>query len=294
MSSMDIDPQDGPGNTTGSTGRRFPTRGRGGLRGRQFQGRYHFQHTPHAPSGEWGHDMYKLSNIGAPGAAKDQIRGKKNTETKSNQQSALAANSFAARIGKAPPAKGQKSVNGLAAAVRRPTNKEAIVKQLADNPLFAALQGDRSQQKKAKVDIKGISEKPTKGKKFEIKGSGGKTYVRISNLAVGTTEDDVNAFLGRLGAGIEACKTFMEQGAITAEVLFTERSTAETCISQIDNALADGRIIHAGVISSTKLKGITSESKIAPVTYQNGSYGVRPALYSDAIIQRGRGFQNQP
>ncbi|KAK9245826.1 hypothetical protein V1506DRAFT_537212 [Lipomyces tetrasporus] len=291
MSSMDIDQQDGQRNKTGNgfAGRRFPTRGRGGFRGRQSHGRYQFQHTPHAPAGDWGHDMYTLSNLGAPDAASDQTRGKKNPEL--NKSSALAVNSFAARIGKAPPSKGQKDVNGVAAAVGRPTTKEAIVKQLADNPLFAALQGNRSQQKKAKVDIKGMSEKPAKEKKFEIKGSGGKTYVRISNLAVGTTEDDVNAFLGRLGVGIEACKTYAEQGAIAAEVLFTERSTADACVSQIDNAFADGRIIHATVISSTQLKAITSESKIAPVTYQNGSYGVRPALYSDAIIQRGRGFK---
>ncbi|KAK9325757.1 hypothetical protein V1517DRAFT_313385 [Lipomyces orientalis] len=289
MSSMDIDQQDGQGKTgNGFTGRRFSTRGRGGFRGRQSHGRYQFQHMPHAPAGDWGHDMYTLSNLGAPDTASNQTRGKKNLE--SNKSSALAANSFAARIGKAPPLKGQKG-NGVAAAVARPTTKEAIVKQLKDNPLFAALQGNRSQQKKAKVDIKGMSENPAKEKKFEIKGSGGKTYVRISNLAVGTTEDDVRAFLGRLGVGIEACKTYAEQGAITAEVLFTERSTADACVSQIDNAFADGRIIHATVISSTQLKAITSESKIAPVTYQNGSYGVRPGLYSDAIIQRGRGFK---
>ncbi|KAK9237866.1 hypothetical protein V1525DRAFT_402701 [Lipomyces kononenkoae] len=290
MSSMDIDPQDGQGNTTGNgvRGRRNPTRGRGGFKGRQSR----FQSTPRAPAGEWGHDMYQLTDIGAQDASTNKIRSKRKSESISSKSSALAANSFAARIGKAPTSKAQKAINGLAATAGRPTNKEAIRKQLADNPLFAALQGDRSQQKKAKVAIKGSSEKKPE-RKFEIKGSGGKTYVRISNLAIGTTEDDVRTFLGRLGAGIEGCKTFMDKGAIAAEVLFTDRSTADMCVSQIDNAFADGRIIHAAVTSGSELKGTTSEPKTAMVTNQNGSHGVRSALYSDAMVQRGRGFKGQ-
>ncbi|KAK9365740.1 hypothetical protein V1509DRAFT_632345 [Lipomyces kononenkoae] len=290
MSSMDIDSQDGQENKTGNgfIGRRNPTRGRGGFKGRQSHSR--FQSTPRAPAGEWGHDMYKLTDIGVQST--DKMRGVRKSESTPNKSSALAANSLAARIGKAPSSKGQKTVNGLAAAAAgRPTNKEAIRKQLADNPLFAALQGDRSEQKKAKVDIKGSSEKKPE-RKFEIKGSGGKTYVLISNLAIGTTEDDVRAFLGGLGAGIEECKTFMENAAVTAEVLLADRSTADTCVSQIDNAYADGRIIHAAVISGSDLKRPTRESKTtATARNQNRSQGVRSALYSDAIVQRGRGFK---
>ncbi|KAK9458249.1 hypothetical protein V1511DRAFT_531374 [Dipodascopsis uninucleata] len=202
-----------------------------------------------APSGEWRHDKFD---------SKQAQPGKKPNNSKS---SALSVNSLAARIDKAPTSKALKS--SLATS-----NKEAIAKQLANNPLFAAIQGPRTNKtrepikndtksKRASMKVTNTNKKPAKlvsqktsNRVFEIKGIDGQTYVRIMNLAQGTTDKDVTAFLQRMGFSIHKCRTYGVNSTV-AEVLFPDKRSAESCIAQVDNAMADGKIIHAVIIDAT-------------------------------------------
>ncbi|KAK9467833.1 hypothetical protein V1512DRAFT_235942 [Lipomyces arxii] len=284
MSAMDIDPPSGAeGSNNGANS--FRGRGRGGFRGRgRNNGR---SRGPHAPNGDWNHDMYRVDSLFSSNGG--------NSKNVTKNKSPLAVNALAARIGKggsAPPTPSTRPV----------TAKQTIAKSLANNPLFAALQGTRVVPKNKVVNTQEVKapivSKPKKtvesaAKMFDIKGSSGKTFVRISNLAPGTTEEDVYAFLNRLGGEVESSAVMAAQNSVVAEVVYAERSNADACVTQIDNAMADGRIIKAEIVSSSQLKtSLQQKSHRAPVVIQDGTQKVS-ALYSDALIKRGRGFSSQ-
>ncbi|KAK7208240.1 hypothetical protein BZA70DRAFT_273224 [Myxozyma melibiosi] len=321
MSSMDIDAPgglNGRGGFRGKPGRHGRGRGRGG-----------FSSEVRAPAGDqaWNHDFYRLQSGGPPTGPSYKNRSRPGFQQKPDP---LAANAFAQRIGKVGGSSSAKKQLTTAQPAANASNasaasrKKTISHQLASNPLFAALQGDRSKLQKSKpaqtkptpakpaqtakpaqqqqqqqqapsaplnsVGIKGFGgsrPKASVNRTFDIRGLSGKAFMKITNLASGTTTDDIGAFLDKLGAEVEICETFVDGDTVTVETLFLDRASADMVVTQIDNALADGRVIRAEIISSTaaRIKGA------APPVVQDGTKGF--GLYSDALIMKGRGFKRQ-
>ncbi|KAK9461032.1 uncharacterized protein V1516DRAFT_674828 [Lipomyces oligophaga] len=348
MDSMDVD---GPARKKAVNRlKRGGSAGRGSTRGgRTGQGNSRRSATS-APTGEWGHDMYKLQTALDPKFSTRKLENKPTTKGKS-----LAMNSLAARIGKPGNAGGSHAQQPGGGVEKR---KSMMAKSLAHNPLFAALQGERvksgpmATKAKQSPNITATLTVPPTGpaagphtiskqakqqqpkiirQSYEIRGgSNTKSYVQIQNLAPGTTDADVVAFLTKLGGEVETCATYLHaaSGTITAELLFNDRANAQNCVSQIDQAMADGRVIRAFLVNPHQLRALVNVQTVQTppimhstmpmnmpmsvpmavpavhvpqkqnqhqnhtVVYQDGTYGVSSsgALYSDQIMKRGRGF----
>lgn len=218
--------------------------------------------------------MFRMQNLDiGRGGSKDNRKPQQQAQQTQLKPASLTANSFAARIGKGSSLsiKQATTLTPVSASTTAATPagwRKGNIAKLANNPLFAALQGDRSKkqqpakQQSAKQqpanqrknplqqNIQAVSrtansintaEPSPQDRKFEIKGSSGKSIVKISNLAPGTSENDMAAFLESLGMQVDLFKMFVERdGSVTTETVFANRANAEACISQIDNALADG------------------------------------------------------
>ncbi|KAG4304155.1 hypothetical protein PORY_002519 [Pneumocystis oryctolagi] len=109
-------------------------------------------------------------------------------------------------------------------------------KDLSNNPLYIRMQSSQPQ-----TVIKGSAQGKTS---WTIKGSSGITTVIVSNLAEGTTAEDVKTSLAPLGQ-IQACSVYkMNHGkSLQAEVTFSLRSEANTAVEKLNHAIADGHVL---------------------------------------------------
>ncbi|KAG0637434.1 hypothetical protein HOY80DRAFT_267965 [Tuber brumale] len=172
-------------------------------------------------------------------------------------------------------------------------------------------------------NIRGASTMSPAG--FSIRGSAGPFVVHATNFAPGTTAEDVKMAMRDLGR-ILSCIVLSPTPSVTCEIVFEKKEAADNCISQFHNQLADGRRLSLTLKegppisrlmqnqnstlgnSSTRLNSLSSshtnpnaareeadrQRRQANVSFQDGSYGVRPPpLYSDALVQKGRGFSSR-
>ncbi|OJD16248.1 hypothetical protein AJ78_03585 [Emergomyces pasteurianus Ep9510] len=80
---------------------------------------------------------------------------------------------------------------------------------------------------------------------FSIKGSASGPCVLLgSNFAPGTTAADIESALEPVGGAMLGCKIVSTNPVVTAEMIFEERSGAESVVSRFNNQKADGRILH--------------------------------------------------
>lgn len=228
---------------------------------------------PGNPNGKWTHDLFSAKGVPNP---------------------------MASRVTKTPV--GGKSANNKAIAIT-PT----VAKQLANNPLFAAIAGTPTnnnnnnsgkkqvnkvpslseiQKKKGSIDIgasirgtantqkeiprgpaadrrnngnnasgsrsfNGIPTGPSGnvgasirgaasgGVGVSIRGAAGPFVVHISNLAPGTTADDVTKVMAEIGK-VRFTAIIQVTPTTVAEVLFEKREAAQACVSRFNGLKADG------------------------------------------------------
>ncbi|CUS10869.1 unnamed protein product [Tuber aestivum] len=173
------------------------------------------------------------------------------------------------------------------------------------------------------LSIRGASSTSPAG--FSIRGSAGPFVVQAANFAPGTTAEDVKMAMRDLGR-ILSCIVLSPTPSVTCEIVFEKKDAADNCIAQFHNQLADGRRLSLALKegppisrlmqsqnstlgnSSARLNSPSSsyanpnaareeadrQRRQANVSFQDGSYGVRPPpLYSDALVQKGRGFSSR-
>lgn len=85
---------------------------------------------------------------------------------------------------------------------------------------------------------------------FNIRGSSGPTWIVVSNLVAGTSNEDVRLTFGMFGR-VEEVKQRPPPSAnhptVSFEVAFDKREDAETAAEKFNGALADGRILQVSI-----------------------------------------------
>ncbi|KAG5520241.1 hypothetical protein PMAC_001319 [Pneumocystis sp. 'macacae'] len=137
------------------------------------------------------------------------------------------------------------------------TLSEEKQKRLASNPLFCRLMGIKNVQEEEKLSdnplymrMQGVQPQTTikgsaQGKSsWTIKGTSGATTVIVSNLAEGTTAEDVKTSLASLGH-IQKCLVYKTSHGkpLQAEVTFSLRSEANIAVEKLNHAIADGHVL---------------------------------------------------
>lgn len=201
----------------------------------------------------------------------------------------------------------------------------SVAAQLSNNRLFTALHGAITPTPptapKNGVDvglsIRGVSRQASG---ISIKGLAGPFVVRASNLAPGTTAEDVKTAMLPLGK-IVSCIILTANPTVMAEIVFEKKDAADRCIEQYNNQIADGRRLHvvlhngppigkpssfsskfsspsSSVDHNTAREEADRQRRLANQQHLNGNvvdgtYGFKaPILYSDTLVsKRGRGFQ---
>ncbi|TGZ84922.1 hypothetical protein EX30DRAFT_337373 [Ascodesmis nigricans] len=188
---------------------------------------------------------------------------------------------------------------------------------VARRPQYQQQQRPQRQQRPEPPQIKGLAS-GAGGNGFSIRGSAGPTVVHATNFAPGTTSEDIRHAMAPLGK-ILHCMILSAQPTVIAEIVFEKKEAAEKCIEQYNNQRADGRLLHIylkngppSVKVPSRVDNYGQPRSPSPlidpyrqreeadrlrreanvrVTFQDGRYGVKPPpLYSDAFIQKGRGF----
>lgn len=123
----------------------------------------------------------------------------------------------------------------------------SVAASLSKNRLFTALHGaiDSSQPTTgpkhgaadAGLSIRGASRQASG---LSIKGAAGPFVVRVSNLAPGTTAEDVKAAMQPLGK-IASCIILTANPTVMAEIVFEKKDAADQCIERYNNKIADGQ-----------------------------------------------------
>ncbi|KAL7268836.1 hypothetical protein RUND412_008526 [Rhizina undulata] len=177
--------------------------------------------------------------------------------------------------------------------------------------------------KSQSINIRGVSsashiQNGVSSAGISIKGSAGPFVVQASNFAKGTTAEDIKMAMNKFGK-ILSCILLSAQPTVICELVFEKKDAAERCIQQFNNQVADGRILHIQFKPGPPVSRVSlrphhphahtslrppqtpeehaaqreeaDRVRRAAISFQDGSYGVRPPpLYSDALVQRGRGF----
>ncbi|KAH0615100.1 uncharacterized protein H6S33_000736 [Morchella sextelata] len=202
------------------------------------------------------------------------------------------------------------------------TLSPAIARSLQGNRLFAALHGAQTPTGPS-ADVIPSGPRKNRGANirgqasgFSIKGFAGPFVVQASNFAPGTTAEDIKMAMLPLGK-ILSCIILSANPTVICEIVFEKKEAADQCILQYNNQLADGRLLHLTLKPGPPVSRLMHHGGAAPrppprqtdpnvareeadrqrrltnISYQDGSYGVRPPpLYSDALVQRGRGFNS--
>ncbi|KAA8909104.1 hypothetical protein FN846DRAFT_943483 [Sphaerosporella brunnea] len=215
-------------------------------------------------------------------------------------------------------------VNPAASRVSKlPTTlSPTVARSLQNNRLFAALHGDQVEVvrggskatatgKKGGVNIKGVA-KTGDDSGLSIKGSAGPAVVQASNFAPGTTAEDIRHVFEPLGK-ITSCIILTATPTVIAEIVFERKEAGEKCIQMYNGEKADGRTLHVFfkntpsiALAHQQLQNQLVERdpflereeadrrrREQNIHFQDGRYGVRPPpMYSDALIQKGRGFSH--
>ncbi|QSS62642.1 hypothetical protein I7I51_02381 [Histoplasma capsulatum] len=141
-----------------------------------------------------------------------------------------------------------------------------------------------------------------RGPGISIKGSAsGPCVVLGSNFAPGTTAADIESALEPVRGAMLSCRIVSTHPEVTAEMIFEERSHAESVVARFDNQKADGRILHlrikpeplpAQILSEARLRHRRSHSNFDSLREQ-ADRERRELRHADPHVQDGRyGFDD--
>ncbi|KAG8530028.1 uncharacterized protein KY384_005510 [Bacidia gigantensis] len=79
---------------------------------------------------------------------------------------------------------------------------------------------------------------------ISIRGAAGPYVVIASNFAPGTTAADIESAMVPSGGELQGCRIITASPTVMAEMLFSEKQSAESVIGTFNNKKADGRMLH--------------------------------------------------
>ena len=108
---------------------------------------------------------------------------------------------------------------------------------------------------------------------MSIRGTAGPFVVEASNFAPGTTAADIESALQGVvndSNGPTTCRVITTEPKVIAEIVFTEKTVADTVIATFHNQKADGRILklfmsHSGPDAAAYLRETSVQSSAKPV-----------------------------
>ncbi|KAH3673202.1 hypothetical protein WICMUC_003820 [Wickerhamomyces mucosus] len=164
------------------------------------------------------------------------------------------------------------------------------------NPLFAALQNGKQNKSKrvptaTKKELKHQNKASSSTQKIiSIKSTTNK-FLKITNLAVGTTSNDLYNFLSKIGPITNIRIKDLPSGSTLAEVYFQNQENLTKARKQLHGTTADGRVLGA-IISKTSEIEDNQDNQFIPQQIQQQLY--QPYSPSDlAALLNGRGLPNR-
>lgn len=82
---------------------------------------------------------------------------------------------------------------------------------------------------------------------LNIKKSAPQSFLRLKNLEIGTSTDDLRRVLAHLGKIKDVRMQDLASGSATAEVVFGNDSLLKNALKSLQGAVADGRVIHVEI-----------------------------------------------
>ncbi|KAI9764709.1 MAG: hypothetical protein M1840_008101 [Geoglossum simile] len=130
--------------------------------------------------------------------------------------------------------------NPQASRVSQLPTRHSPARIARDNRLYAALQSETPSKSATdnQINIRGAANG------ISIRGSAGPYAVMASNFAPGTTAEDIKSALEQHTKDIISCIILTASPTVIAEIVFQQKSSAETIIATFNNQLADGRTLH--------------------------------------------------
>jgi hypothetical protein len=115
-------------------------------------------------------------------------------------------------------------------------------RQNRNDRLNSALSGSASSPAlHSQFNIVGTA-KPATG--INIRGSAGPYIVIAKNLAPGTTVADIESAMAPIGGAVLSCRLIAERPKVIAELVFETKEGADNVVDTLNNASADGNILH--------------------------------------------------
>ena len=224
-------------------------------------------------TGKWHHDLHKTQS------PSNRVSKLPSTLARSMQNNRLfaALHSDQVDIRPAPPAS---APTGPAAAATKPTN--------------------------AALNIRGAATADKKAG-FQIRGSAGPAVIQACNFAPGTTAEDIRHAMAKVGK-VLSCLILTIAPSVIAEIVFEKKEEGDRCIRQYDGQKADGRVLAVFYKDMPSVGAIVDHApgtrdpfkereeadrrrQEQNIHFQDGRFGVKPPpMYSDALMQKGRGF----
>ncbi|KAE8451908.1 hypothetical protein EG329_002749 [Mollisiaceae sp. DMI_Dod_QoI] len=131
------------------------------------------------------------------------------------------------------------SNNGSAANIPRGPRAQ---RQNRNDRLHSALNGSASSPAlNSQFNIVGTA-KPTSG--ISIRGLAGPYIVIAKNLALGTTEADIESAMAPIGGAVLSCRLIAQRPKVIAELVFETKEGADNVVDTLNNQNADGNILH--------------------------------------------------
>jgi hypothetical protein len=82
---------------------------------------------------------------------------------------------------------------------------------------------------------------------LQIKNAASQKFLRLKNLEIGTTSSDLKHVLESMGNIRDIRVQDLASGSTTAEVIFEREADLKRALNDLNQAVADGRVIHAEI-----------------------------------------------
>ncbi|KAL8951617.1 MAG: hypothetical protein Q9222_002417 [Ikaeria aurantiellina] len=190
---------------------------------------------------------------------------------KSGPGASLASRIGASNRSLSAAAKPRSTPNGPSTTTSQP-NSRMIPSQnprpVRENPMVQRAQKARLQNNLARMDwesdANGQANIRDNGTEITIRGSAGPYTVVGSNFAPGTTAADIESAMLPIGGEMQDCRIFSKMPTVMAEMVFSEKATAENVIATFNNKRADGRLLSVYMKSSNPPMSPKKENRPAP------------------------------
>jgi hypothetical protein len=88
---------------------------------------------------------------------------------------------------------------------------------------------------------------------LQIKNAASQKFLRLKNLEIGTTSSDLKRVLESMGHIRDIRVQDLASGSTTAEVMFEREADLKRALNDLNQAVADGRVIHAEISSEHQI-----------------------------------------